>query len=195
MLSSIHPLGERGRHNNWIITVSAFTLGAALTGAALGALLGAAGSLLPWPNTTDQTLLATGIAAAAAGLLDLSRTRPPGSERQVNETWIGHYRGWVYGGAFGVQLGAGVMTYVVTWGVYATFLAEILSRAPMTGAVIGAVFGFGRSIALLAAGWIDRPSRLTAFHQSMSRLGSGVQRVSAWGTSAVGVLGGAAVLL
>ena len=40
MLASITPLGERGRNATWAITVTAFTVGATLAGAAVGALLG-----------------------------------------------------------------------------------------------------------------------------------------------------------
>lgn len=123
----------------------------------------------------------------AAGL-DLARIDPPGPERQVNETWIGHYRGWVYGGAFGAELGLGLATFVVTWGVYATFAAEFLSASPSSGAIIGAIFGIGRSLALVAAVWVDRPSRLTAFHARMASIGLPVHRGSAIASVAVGLI-------
>ena len=128
MLSSIHPLGERGRHNRWAITVSSFTVVATATGAAVGAAFGFLGELIFGAVTSDALLLASGAVAVAAGALDMLRIEPPGPERQVNETWVGHYRGWVYAGAFGFELGTGVMTYIVTWGVYSPhFAAELLS--------------------------------------------------------------------
>ena len=194
MLSSIHPLGERGRHNRWMVTVGAFTIASTITGAAVGGALGLLGSAALGVDP-GLLLVGTAVIAVAAGVLDLARVRPPGSERQVNESWIGHYRGWVYGGAFGVQLGTGVMTYVVTWGVYATFAAEILTASPIGGALVGAVFGFGRSIALLAAGRIDRPSRLTSFHQLMADLGGTIRRGSAVGTAAAGAVAGIVFLI
>ena len=43
MLSSIHPLGERGRHNNWIVTVGAFTVASTMVGTIVGGLLGQVG--------------------------------------------------------------------------------------------------------------------------------------------------------
>ena len=43
MLASITPLGERGRRSRWSVTVSAFALGATLTGTLAGAALGALG--------------------------------------------------------------------------------------------------------------------------------------------------------
>lgn len=185
MLSSIHPLGERGRRNRWGITVASFAIGATMAGATVGGALGAAGSL--FAGVEAGTIVAlTGIAALSAGALDLARVAPPGPARQVNEHWIGHYRGWVYGGAFGAQLGAGFVTYVVTWTIYVTFLLEFLSGSVVWGAVIGAVFGLGRSSSLLVAGFVRRPSDLTRFHRAMARLGPPVRAATAVTVAAVG---------
>jgi sulfite exporter TauE/SafE len=189
MLSSIHPLGERARHNRWGLTVGAFTVASTLAGAVVGAGLGWVGSLLVGSIEEASLLLGTAVLALTAGALDLARVRPPGPERQVNEAWIGHYRGWVYGGAFGVELGIGVMTFVVTWGVYATYGAQLLSASPWRGAVVGGVFGFGRSLALLVARRIDRPSILTDFHRRMADLGLPVRRGAALSLAVAGVLG------
>jgi hypothetical protein len=137
MLSSIHPLGERARHNRWGLTVGAFTVVSTMAGAVVGAGLGWVGSLLVGSIEEAALLLGTAVLALTAGALDLVRVRPPGPERQVNEAWIGHYRGWVYGGAFGAELGIGVVTFVVTWGVYATYGAQLLSASPWSGVSSG----------------------------------------------------------
>ena len=193
MLSSIHPLGERARHNSWAVTATAFTVGSILTAAAIGAALGTAGSLLD--VSTSVTLASIAVTTLAAGALDLGRVRAPGPARQVDERWIDTYRGWVYGLAFGAQLGAGVVTFVVTWGVWATFVAELLSGTPLTGAVIGAVFGAGRAVGLIATVRIDRPSRLTAFHERMRRLAVPAHRFAGIGTVTVGAAVVGALLL
>jgi hypothetical protein len=171
MLSSIHPLGERARNNQWGLTVGSFALAASMAGALLGMGLGTLGAAILDAVDPSLLLLITCIVAIAAAVLDLLRVRPPSPERQVNESWIGHYRGWVYGSAFGAQLGLGVVTFVVTWGVPATLVAELLTASAWGGALVGLVFGFGRSIALLLAGRIDRPSRLSSFHGRMAALG------------------------
>lgn len=194
MLSSIHPLGERTRNNRWSTTVAAFTLGAVGTAAAVGALLGWAGSRLV-DLETGATIAAMGAIALTAGALDTFGVPVPGPQRQVNEHWIGSYRGWIYGGAFGVQLGAGLTTYVVTWGVYATLSMELLSGSAFVGAVIGAVFGLGRSVGLLVAGRIDRASRLTQFHDNMARLGPVMSIVSGYGVVVLGAVSIAGALL
>ncbi len=186
MLSSIHPLGERARHNRWAITVSAFTLGAVVSGSAVGAVLGLIGSATAATLSGTTLLAVTAIIALLAGILDLSKVRAPGPARQVNETWIGAYRGWVYGGAFGLELGLGLMTYVVTWGVYATYVAAYLTVSPMWGALIGAIFGLGRAVPLILAGWVDRPSRLTTFNRRLAVAGPVVRTVSAVSFSTLG---------
>jgi hypothetical protein len=187
MLSSIHPLGERARQNRWGITVTAMALGSVFAGSAIGAVLGGLGAVIV-PFAGDTTgLLVMGAAALAAGVADLMRIAVPGPRRQVDETWIGPYRGWVYGGAFGTQLGAGVATYVVTWGVYATFAAELVAGSAFAGAIIGAVFGAGRALFPLAAGWIDRPSRLSAFHQTMAGWAMRASRLAGIGLALAGV--------
>jgi sulfite exporter TauE/SafE len=189
MLSSIHPLGERARSNRWWLTVTAFTVGASVTGAVVGLGLGASGARLLRSVSHSSITWAAATVVIVAAILDLARVSPPGPERQVNEAWIGHYRGWVYGGAFGIELGTGIMTYVVTWGVYATFAVEFLSRSPLGGLFIGGVFGFGRSLALLAARFIDRPSRLTAFHERMASLGPVVRRTAGASMALLGTIG------
>ncbi len=173
MLSSIHPLGERSRNNRWAVTIAAFTLGSIGTAAAIGAALGAAGSFLQPP-----TWVLLGI-VGLAGILDLAGVAPPGPERQVNERWIDTYRGTVYGFGFGAQLGAGLATYVVSWGVFAVLAAEFLAGSAAGGAIIGAAFGLGRAAMPLASGWVDRPSRLTAFHVRLAGLARPVHLSSA----------------
>ncbi len=182
MLSSIHPLGERSRNNRWPVTVGAFTLGSVGAASAVGATLGAVGSFFDSPG---WVLLAM---VGVAGVLDLMGVDPPGPERQVNERWIDTYRGTVYGFGFGAQLGAGLATFVVSWGMYAVLAAELLSGSMFGGAAIGAAFGLARAVMPLASGWVDRPSRLTAFHIQLARLARPVH------LSAAAILVGVAVL-
>ena len=47
MLTSITPLGERGRGNSWAVTMTAYAVGCLLGDATTGAVLGAVGTLLP----------------------------------------------------------------------------------------------------------------------------------------------------
>src|SRR6266550_2584035 len=119
MLTSITPLGERSRGFSWWLTASAFGVGATATATATGALLGVLGSLPSLGDHARGALAAAAIAVALAFDAAPSALRLPGSRRQVNEDWLGTYRGWIYGVGFGAQLGIGVVTIVTTAAVYA----------------------------------------------------------------------------
>src|SRR5918996_4573959 len=99
------------------------------------------------------------VAAAAIALvgaaLDLPGRRPPSVHRQVDENWLGRYRGWVYGFGFGLQLGTGVATIVTTAAVYVTVALTVLVGSVPVGAVIGAVFGLARGLAILPSRRIE----------------------------------------
>ena len=166
MLGSITPLGERGRGQRWGITVTANVIGSVVAGASFGGLVGLVGGwvldLLRPPNHVLLAALAVAIIAAAAADLVLRRDRIPGPRRQVDETWLTRYRGWVYGLAFGAQLGVGVATVVSTAAVYGTFLAAFLSGSSVGGAAIGAVFGLARAATLLLVRRVRTMDRVLA---------------------------------
>jgi hypothetical protein len=182
MLSSIHPLGERARNNTWGVTAVAFVAGAIAGGFALGALSGSAGwlvrSLIPW--SAQAALIVAIVAVALAILSDLIgwTQRLPWPRRQVNENWIGTYRGWVYGSGFGFQLGGGLFTYVATLGVYVTIIIAFLSASAMLGAFIGAVFGLFRGLPVLTTSRIHDAESLRTYHLGMARF-TGQARVVA----------------
>src|SRR5947207_427653 len=114
MLGSINPLGERGRHSRWAVTVVAFVVGSVAAGMFAGLLLGAVGSftVARLSATVPTVALAAIVAVGVAWEGRANHHRLPGPRRQVNEDWLVRYRGWVYGLAFGFQLGLGVATIV-----------------------------------------------------------------------------------
>ena len=166
MLGSITPLGERSRGRRWGITVTAFALAATAAGAGLGAVLGALGGLVGLSAAARTGLLAAAVAVAVAVDL-LPGVRAPGPRRQVNEAWLRRYRGWVYGGGFGIQLGLGVTTIVSTAAVYATGAAAFLAGSGAAGALVGGAFGTARAATLLAAGGVDDPGALATLDRRL----------------------------
>jgi sulfite exporter TauE/SafE len=94
----------------------------------------------------------------------------------------------VYGGAFGLELGLGVFTYVVTWGVYAALASALLTASPLAGALVGATFGIGRSLSVLAAGYVDRPSRLVSFNRALAKAGPMVRTGASTAFATLGVV-------
>jgi hypothetical protein len=187
MLTSITPLGERGRANRWALTTTAYVLTSALAGTAVGAALGGLGGLLH-PSAT-AALIVLALAAALAALLDASGRRPPSWSRQVDENWLRSYRGWVYGAGFGGQLGVGVVTIVTSATVYAVLLAEAGSGRPAVGAVLGLAFGAGRALPLLTTRTVTSPGALAAYHRRIARSAAAAR----WATVALAlaVAGGA----
>src|SRR3954454_13702376 len=115
MLTSITPLGERGRGSRWGVTFAFMLLGGAAGGTLVGLLAGGLGSLVLGDADGDAgRLLVLGVLLAVAIAFDLGLggVRLPTVRRQVDERWLSAYRGWVYGIGFGFQLGTGVATIV-----------------------------------------------------------------------------------
>src|SRR5437763_4964836 len=167
MLASITPLGERARGSRWGVTVGCFLAGSPLAGAAAGAVAGELGHLVWRSGARSEARMAVLAAALVAGLaLDLSR-RLPTLRRQVNEDWLREYRGWVYGVAFGGQLGVGVTTIVTTSLVYVTLLAAFLAGGAGSGAAIVGLFGAARGATLLAGARVRRPDDLARLHRTI----------------------------
>jgi hypothetical protein len=171
MLTSITPLGERGRGSRWAVTVAALALGSTLAGAAAGLVAGFVGhlALAGLEASTRLALLAALLAAGLALDLGLGGLRLPGPRRQVNEQWLGAYRGWVYGLGFGAQLGLGVATIVSASAVYATFAAAAAAADPLRGLAIGGAFGLLRAATVLAGRRVRSPAALHDLGRRLER--------------------------
>lgn len=178
MLASITPLGERSRGFSWNVTATAFAIGAIIAGAAVGAGAAALGSLLP--GGTAWRTLALLVALGVALLFDATPLsgRLPTTRRQVNEDWLTRYRGWVYGVAFGAQLGVGVATIVTSAAIYATGAVAFLCGDPAIGAAIGAVFGVVRAMSLLPARGARDGESLVELHRRLGALELHVRRAT-----------------
>ncbi|PZS14766.1 MAG: hypothetical protein DLM64_01165 [Solirubrobacterales bacterium] len=178
MLASITPLGERGRHARWPVTVSAFVLGATVAGAGVGWLMGAVGSVvLPGSIPEAARIGALVVALAAAVALDLRPGAVPGPRRQVNERWLHELRGWVYGLGFGAQLGLAVTTVISSAATYVCLLAALLTGDAAGGALVLGCFGAVRGLALLAVAHIRHPDQLLAMQARLQRWREPAQRL------------------
>lgn len=170
MLSTITPIGERGRGNAYRATTAWFVAGSTVGGLCLGGLgaalaaAAAAGHLGAQGATALAACCATTAAAADAAAGD---RRPPGHGRQVNERWLDRFRSGVYGAGFGWQIGTGLATAVMTTGVYLVPVLGACTRSPLLALGAGAAFGLVRGVAVLAGHSIRTPERLTAFHRRL----------------------------
>jgi hypothetical protein len=167
MLASITPLGERSRRSTWAVTTTMHTFGSLVGGAVVGALAGLLGWLAVRGVATHARLAVLAAAVVVGVAWELARGRVPGPRRQVDERWLDRYRGWVYGLGYGAQLGAGLVTVVVSAAVYVVPVAAFLSANPLAGALIGGVAGLFRGATVLAAARVTTPARLVAFHARM----------------------------
>jgi len=189
MLASISPLGERARGNRWSLTAAAYAAGAVVGGAVLGCALGGISVVLP-SGRFDLWLAAA--AALAAGAFDLLRpARLPTLRRQVDEDWLGRYRGWVYGAGFGLQLGVGLATVVTTATVFAWMAAALLAHSLWVGVVAGSAFGAARAVELAVVRDVNDPRRL---RERLRLVASGARR-AALGAAAASVAVGAGCAL
>jgi sulfite exporter TauE/SafE len=190
MLTSITPLGERGRNRRWGYTVSWYVIGGALGGALLGGLAGLVALALGQLSPASRVLMfvAAGVCLAAA-LWDASGRRPPSWKRQVDETWLPRYRGWVIGGGFGAQLGFGVATIVSSAAVYAALLLAVLTTSFWGALGIGTAFGLVRALPLLSVRGVRTNEALASLHRRVSVMAPVASRVT------VGVLGLASAAL
>ena len=174
MLTSITPLGERGRGNRWAVTTTAYAVGCALGGATTGLLLGGLGALLP----PLPVLLVAGAACLLAAGADLAPGRLPVGRRQVDERWLGRYRGWVYGVGFGYQLGLAVVTVVSSAATFAVLAVALLTQSPLAGALVGLVFGAARALPALLVRRVDSPQRLRQLGHDVERHGPAAARAT-----------------
>lgn len=172
MLGSISPLGERERHSRWIVTVASLILASTLAGVALGGVLGLAGRAIGVTRLQGEFLVTAFVALGIFGLmldLRLFGLKVPTIHRQVNDSWIGTYRGWVYGAGFGLQLGLGVVTIVRSSAFYLGLLAAFLVAHPLTSAVIVGVFGLVRGASVFAVAGVQTENQLWAVDRFLTR--------------------------
>src|SRR3954447_10253357 len=114
MLSTITPIGERGRGHRYGATAAWYVAGAGLGGLCLGVVLGGAAAMIgDRGGAARAAVLVAALLTIAADVERLAFALPI-HRRQVNERWLDRYRPWVYAGGFGWQVGTGFATYIRT---------------------------------------------------------------------------------
>jgi hypothetical protein len=152
MLSTLGPTGHTGGLRTTIAACATFAAGALAGGAATFTALSYVGRALGG----GATAAAAGIAVAAAvgearGVRVLPQVR-----RQVPEHWRRVMPLPLAGGLYGVLLGLGFTTFVLTLAVWALAGVSVALGDPGAGLAIGLAFGAGRALPVVAlAPWID----------------------------------------
>ena len=172
MLSALNPVSERARGHRFGVTASWYVLGAVIGGGLLGggcALLAAGVGRLHLPTQWTWALV---LAAAAVTVLSdsaLTRLALPVHPRQVDERWLSAYRRWIYAGGFGLQIGTGFATYIMTAAVYLTAALAVLTGDPGAALTVGLTFGAVRGLAILVAAPARSPEALRTLMAGVDR--------------------------
>jgi hypothetical protein len=174
-----------------------FTIGALAGGAATFGGLAALGSLLGGSaGVRDPLACALALAAAIADWRGLRIA--PQIRRQVPERWR-----WIMPlplacGLYGLLLGLGFTTFVLSFAVWALAGISFAGDSVALGIVIGIAFGLGRALPVL---WIaprlaSEPGKLALERLAVEpRLWLGLRRLDAIGLSACAVVLGSAAAL
>jgi hypothetical protein len=88
----------------------------------------------------------------------------------VDERWLVRYRRWIYAGGFGVQIGTGFATYIMTAAVYLTVVLAVLAGSPWQAFAVCVVFGLARGLTILCAAAARTPERLRGMHHRLAAL-------------------------
>lgn len=174
MVAAINPISERSRGHRYGLTVAWFVAGAVLGGLALGGV-GAVGAVLGNAVRGSLPGWMLPVLAAACCLFTLASdltTVPwlPDHPRQVNERWLSQYRRWIYSAGFGIQIGAGVATYIMTAAVYLVPVVGALSASPAAAVTLGGIFGLVRGGTVGMTAFVRSPGDLMRLHRRLDRL-------------------------
>ncbi len=205
MVSAINPLSERARGNRYWLTTGWFVFGSLLG----GLVLGAGGALLafaarPLPAVAALWLGVAACLVALAADRRLAGFALPLHPRQVNELWLTQYRRWLYAAGFGMQIGLGFATYIMTAATYLMVALAVLTGSPALAVGTGAVFGLVRGLAVLLSARCRSAQALRQLHLLLSRLEPASLRAAVaaealvaggLGYAAAGPAGGLGVLL
>jgi hypothetical protein len=159
MVETIGPTGHSGGRRTTLAACATFALGAVAGGAFTFGALGALGSLVHGAGDRSAYLVAAGIAAAAAAGEARAMRIVPQVRRQLPEDWRRLMPMPVAAGLYGVLLGLGFTTFVLTLGVWALGGISVALGDPQLGLLVGVAFGVGRALpVVLMAPLIERPA-------------------------------------
>jgi Methylamine utilisation protein MauE len=173
MVETITPVVHGGRAGRWGGSVALHVTGAMASAAALGAILGGAGSLLGAPWGGGGALL---IALVAALYLVREATvvpvPVPQLRRQVPQWWRTFFSLPIAAFLYGAGLGVGFLTYLAHGTLVVVAVAAAASGEPLVGAALVAPFGLARGLSVLVAARARRPQEGSALVARLARSAS-----------------------
>jgi hypothetical protein len=150
VIETIGPTGHTGGRRTTIAACAAFLPGAIIGGLLTFGSLALCGELLHGAGGRAAYLVAAAIALLAA-VPEARATRiVPQIRRQLPEHWRRVMPMPVAAVLYGVLLGIGFTTFVLSFGVWALAGVSLAVGDPSLGLLVGAAFGLGRAIPILA---------------------------------------------
>jgi hypothetical protein len=150
MIETIGPTGHTGGRRTAIAACVAFSPGAIAGGLLTFGSLAAVGELLHGAGGETPFLVAAGIAVVAAALEVRGTRIVPQIRRQLPEHWRRAMPMPVAAALYGVLLGIGFTTFVLSFGVWALAGISLALGDPALGALVGIAFGIGRATPIVA---------------------------------------------
>ena len=150
VVETIGPTGHNGGRRTTVAACIAFLPGAVLGGLATFGALAALGGLVHGAGGQAAYLVAAALAAIAAVLEAKGVRVVPQIRRQVPEHWRRVMPMPLASALYGVLLGLGFTTFVLSFGVWALAGISLAIGDPALGLWVGACFGLGRAIPIVA---------------------------------------------
>jgi hypothetical protein len=147
MAFGLEPL-VRGWNVRNAVIIASFLGSMTLAASVVGAILGAAGELLPSGISAGVVVVSASVLALLVELRLVSFATPY-RHWQVPRDWptrFGALRGY---SLWGATLGVGVFSYVPFASYHVLLLWMVLSGSPVTGGAMGILYGVGRGLGAL----------------------------------------------
>jgi hypothetical protein len=149
MVETIGPVGHTGGRRTTIAACATFLPGAVFGGMATFGSLAALGGLLHGAGGRAAYITAAAIALVAAAAEARGTPIVPQIRRQLPEHWRRLMPMPLAASLYGVLLGLGFTTFVLSFGVWALAGISLAVGEPGAGLVIGAAFGIGRAVPIV----------------------------------------------
>ena len=145
MVDTLAPHGYAGRLRTTLIACATFSAGALAGGVATFAGLSLLGRALGAGGTAAIAVAAAVALMAAAGEARGARIVPQ-VRRQVPESWRRVLPLPIAAGLYGVLLGLGFTTFILSFAVWALAGVSVALGDPALGLLVGLGFGIGRAL-------------------------------------------------
>jgi hypothetical protein len=167
MVDTLAPHGYAGRLRTTLVACVSFAAGALAGGVATFGGLALLGQSLGAGGAAAIAVAAAVALAAAAGEARGARIVPQ-VRRQVPESWRRVLPLPLAAGLYGVLLGLGFTTFILTFAVWALAGVSIALGDPALGLLVGLGFGVGRALPVVVLAPLAMTDRGAAAHAAMA---------------------------